>query len=211
MIQLDYVSFRRSLSWRLWRQPSIVLLMLGIASLNGVSCTRVDKKAQPEAPPPSLIVEETEGAKGLRKAGERAPLFEGQLPDGKKFSLATLRDKIVILYFYPKNNTPGCTAEAKSFATHQVELEQAGAVVVGVSGDDQESHNAFAEKYSLPFLLVSDKKGELAKAYGVKRFLGMSQRVTFLIARDGTILKVYPEVRPEEHGAEILDDLRKVQ
>lgn len=143
--------------------------------------------------------------------GERAPEFE--LPDqtGQLHSLEDYRDQWVILYFYPKDATPGCTTEACEFRDNIFAFRELNAQVLGVSFDDVESHREFAETHSLPFPLLSDVDGEAADAYGVKtRMLGMTvaKRQTFIIAPGGDIARHYPKVNPEGHSAEVIADLK---
>ncbi|MDE3246227.1 MAG: peroxiredoxin, partial [Acidobacteriota bacterium] len=108
-------------------------------------------------------------------------------------------------YFYPKDDTPGCTKEACSLRDGHVALQAAGAVVLGVSSDDVKSHGAFAAKYHLPFSLLADPDKAIINAYGVKMFgLGMAKRVTFVIDRQGVIRKIFRDVKPAGHDQEVL-------
>jgi peroxiredoxin Q/BCP len=148
------------------------------------------------------------------KEGQKAPAFNAVTQDGTAVSLADLRGKHVILYFYPKDDTPGCTKEACAFRDRFADFEKAGAVVYGVSIDSPKSHARFAGKYNLPFTLLSDEKKQIVEAYGVwgqKTFMGRkymgTHRVTFLIGPDGTIRRIWPEVKPESHAAEVLQAL----
>lgn len=150
--------------------------------------------------------------------GNPAPEFELPDKDGKPVSLASLRGRWVVLYFYPKDDTPGCTTEACEFRDNLEVLRGAGAEIIGVSVDPPRSHQRFAAKYGLPFTLLSDKNKEVVQAYGVwgeKRFMGRTylgtSRATFLIDPEGRIAKVYPKVRPEGHAGEVLADLRALQ
>lgn len=153
-------------------------------------------------------------AKELKLAlqeGDPAPGFTAATNGGGEVSLAGLRGKNVVLYFYPKDNTPGCTKEACSFRDNFAALKKKGAVVLGVSPDSSKSHDKFVEKFKLPFTLVADDDKKIATAYGVwgeKRFMGRKymgvHRVTFLIGPDGCIKKIWPKVKPEEHVAEVL-------
>ncbi|NOX67971.1 MAG: peroxiredoxin [Gammaproteobacteria bacterium] len=145
--------------------------------------------------------------------GEAAPDFE--LPDqnGDMHSLEDYRDEWVALYFYPKDDTPGCTTEACEFRDDIFKFRRMGAQVLGVSLDDEASHKEFAEKYGLPFPLLADPEGTTADAYGVKtRWLGISvaKRQTFLIDPQGRIAKHYADVNPETHSAELLADLAEL-
>jgi peroxiredoxin Q/BCP len=148
------------------------------------------------------------------KEGDKAPLFTVETNGGGKISLADFLGQNVILYFYPKDDTPGCTKEACSFRDHFKELKQRGAVVLGVSTDPVKSHDKFVEKFKLPFPLLADIDKKIVTAYGVwgeKSFMGRkylgTNRVTFLIGADGKIKKIWPLVKPEAHVAEILENL----
>ena len=145
------------------------------------------------------------------KEGDVAPDFSASTNGGWKVSLAELKGKPVILYFYPKDNTPGCTREACAFRDGFAAFKKRGAVVLGVSPDPVRSHDKFAEKFSLPFALLADEDRAIAARYGVwgeKTFMGRKYmgvfRVTFLIGPDGRIRKIWPAVKPEEHAAEVL-------
>jgi peroxiredoxin Q/BCP len=149
------------------------------------------------------------------KIGDKASNFRLPSTRGKQVSLASFKGKDVILYFYPKDDTPGCTAEACSFRDTESELSQAGAVVLGVSTDPLESHDKFTSKYKLNFPLLSDQTADVAKMYGVwkeknlygRRSWGVA-RTTFWIGPDGRIRKIYKKVDTQKHGADILADLR---
>ena len=143
--------------------------------------------------------------------GKKAPEFTLTDQDGKKVSLADFKGKDVVLYFYPKDDTPGCTKEACAFRDEFGALKKKGAAVLGVSVDSVKSHDKFATKFKLPFTLVSDEDHKIVEAYGVwgeKQFMGRkfmgTNRVTFLIGGDGRIKKIWPKVKPEEHLAEVL-------
>ena len=145
------------------------------------------------------------------KEGDLAPGFTAATNGGGRVSLSDLKGKHVVLYFYPRDNTPGCTKEACAFRDEFGALTRKGAVVLGVSTDSAASHDKFAGKYRLPFTLVSDENKEIAMAYGVwgeKTFLGRKyqgmHRVTFLIGPDGKIKKIWPTVKPAEHAEEVL-------
>ena len=152
----------------------------------------------------------TSAKKGLLAVGAKAPEINSKAHDGTLIRLESFRGKAVIVYFYPKDDTPGCTAEAKGFRDQFQALSEAGAVVLGVSTDDKASHKAFAEKYSLPFLLLPDEDKKIAKAFGVPLRLGYAKRVTFVIDRAGKIAKVYDDVSPERHAQELLAVVRKL-
>jgi peroxiredoxin Q/BCP len=143
--------------------------------------------------------------------GSPAPDFELTSDSGETVKLSALRGKPVVLYFYPKDDTPGCTTQACGIRDAYGEFEQAGAVVLGVSPDDEKSHVKFRKKYDLPFPLLADTEHEVAERYGVwgeKKFMGRTylgvKRWTFVIAEDGTVKKVFPDVKPAEHVDKVL-------
>lgn len=145
------------------------------------------------------------------QAGDRAPEFTAIANDGREVSLADFKGKNVILYFYPRDDTPGCTKEACAFRGEFAAFEKKGAAVLGVSTDSAKSHGKFVQKYKLPFLLLADEDKHIVQAYGVwgeKKFLGRNylgtHRVTFLIGPDGKIRKIWPMVKPAEHAREVL-------
>ena len=142
--------------------------------------------------------------------GDRAPEFELEDQTGQLHSLEDDRDQWVVLYFYPKDETPGCTTEACEFRDNIFAFRDMNAQILGVSIDSVESHKSFAENHSLPFPLLADVDGTTADAYGVKtRMLGMTvaRRQTFLIAPDGSIANHYTKVDPSEHSAQVIADL----
>ncbi len=150
------------------------------------------------------------------KTGDMAPDFT--LPDatGTMHSLADHKGSRILLYFYPKDDTSGCTAEACGIRDAFPDFGTAGVTVFGVSVDSPQSHEKFAEKYELPFTLLSDEKKEVVEKYGVwaeKKFMGKEYmgtlRTSFLIGADGKIEKIYEDVKPEVHAAEVLFDVRK--
>jgi peroxiredoxin Q/BCP len=145
------------------------------------------------------------------KEGDAAPEFSANTNGGGKISLADFKGKNVILYFYPKDDTPGCTKEACAFRDHFAEFKQRGAVVLGVSTDPVKSHDKFVEKFKLPFTLLADEDKQIVEAYGVwgeKSFMGRkypgTHRVTFLIGPDGRIKNIWPQVKSDEHATEVL-------
>jgi peroxiredoxin Q/BCP len=148
------------------------------------------------------------------KEGDKAPDFTAMTNDGGKVSLSDLKGKPVVLYFYPRDDTPGCTKEACAFRDEFASFKKKGAVVLGVSTDSGKSHDKFAAKYKLPFTLVADEDKRIVEDYGVwgqKSFMGRkymgTHRVTFLINPDGRIKKIWTEVKPVEHAKEILAEL----
>ena len=145
------------------------------------------------------------------KEGEAAPDFEARDAEGNTVKLSDLRGQKVALYFYPKDDTPGCTKEACSLRDGHTELTRRGIKVIGVSTDNEKSHRKFAEKYSLPFTLLADTDHKVADAYGVygeKKFMGRTydgvHRKTFLIDEQGRVRKVFDKVNVEEHADEVL-------
>ena len=148
------------------------------------------------------------------KEGDLAPDFSAEASGGGKITLSELRGKNVILYFYPKDNTPGCTKEACAFRDDFEDFRKQGAVILGVSTDSVKKHDNFAAKYQLPFTLVADPDKTIVQAYGVwgpQKFMGVpytgTSRVTFLIGPDGRIKKIWDKVRLALHAREILDVL----
>jgi peroxiredoxin Q/BCP len=145
------------------------------------------------------------------KEGDKAPEFSAAMNGGGNVSLTDYKGKNVILYFYPKDDTPGCTKEACAFRDDFAAFKKKGAVVLGVSTDSVKAHDKFVEKFKLPFTLLADVDKKIVEAYGVwgeKTFMGRkymgTHRVTFLIGPDGRIKKIWPQVKPEEHAAEVL-------
>lgn len=139
--------------------------------------------------------------------GQRAPEFSATSHDGHTISPSALRGRPIVLYFYPKDETPGCTKQACAFRDAWKELEATGVVLVGISTDSDESHRKFAEHHRLPFHLVSDHDGSIAKAYRVPNRLGFLSRQTIVIGPDGNVKKVYRSVDVAKHAAEILADV----
>lgn len=145
------------------------------------------------------------------KVGDLAPDFTANTNGGGKVSLSDYRGRSVILYFYPKDNTPGCNKEACGFRDDIAAFQAKEAVVLGVSADSVKSHDKFIKKFELPFTLLADENREIINAYGVwgpKSFMGMKfdgiHRVTFLIGPDGRIQKIWPKVKAAGHAAEVL-------
>ena len=143
--------------------------------------------------------------------GDTAPDFRLLADDGRTLSLKDFRGKKVVLYFYPKDDTPGCTAEACSFRDNLARVTSKGAAILGVSRDDHASHGKFRDKYHLNFPLLSDDDGKVTQAYGVwkrknlygKQFMGI-ERTTFLIDEQGRIAKVWPKVKVDGHTDAVL-------
>lgn len=149
------------------------------------------------------------------KEGDKAPDFSAVATGGSTISLSDFKGKNVILYFYPRDDTPGCTKEACGFRDQFAEFKKSGAQVLGVSTDSEKSHGKFTEKFKLPFPLLADEDKKIVEAYGVwgeKKFMGRKYmgtlRVTFLIGGDGRIKKIWRQVKPDEHAAEVLAALQ---
>jgi peroxiredoxin Q/BCP len=151
------------------------------------------------------------------KVGDKAPEFSLVASTGETVSLRDLADKKVVLYFYPRDDTPGCTKEACSFRDANAQLKAAGVEVLGVSADGLSSHRQFAEKYGLPFPLLADEEKVVANAYGAwgerqvrgRTVVGV-KRMTFLIDEQGTIQKIWPAVTPDDHAQEVLEAVRAI-
>jgi len=152
----------------------------------------------------------------MLEVGKEAPDFALPDQDGKTHRLSDYKGKRVVLYFYPKDDTPGCIKEACSFRDSFSKFKKAGIEVLGISADNQESHAKFQQKYNLPFILLSDTEKKVVKDYGVwvekinygKKYWGIA-RMTFLINEDGKIIHVYEKVKPDEHAEEVLERFSK--
>jgi thioredoxin-dependent peroxiredoxin len=149
--------------------------------------------------------------------GDQAPDFTATTDSGERVSLSDFRGRPVVLYFYPRDDTPGCTAQACGIRDAYGEFERAGAVVLGVSPDNEKKHVKFKEKYGLPFTLLADPEHEVAERYGTwgeKRYMGKTfwgvNRTTFLIAPDGTVARVFPKVKPDSHADDVLAALGSI-
>jgi len=146
--------------------------------------------------------------------GQAAPEFALNDQHGALQRLSDYRGTWLVVYFYPKNDTPGCTKEACKFRDNLPEIRALGAQVLGMSVDNTASHARFAEKFKLPFLLLSDGDGAIAKAYGALWSLGpikYAKRHSFIIDPAGRIAKIYRNVEPEQHSSEVINDLKALQ
>ena len=149
-----------------------------------------------------------DGGSGLLPVGAMAPDVTGERPDGSSARLSALRGHQAVVYFYPADETPGCTKEACAFRDTFKQYDALQVTIFGVSRDSEESHDEFRSKHSLPFPLVSDEDGAVAHAYGVSSTLGMASRVTFLVGADGRVARVWPDVDPGVHANEVLAAVR---
>jgi peroxiredoxin Q/BCP len=148
------------------------------------------------------------------KPGDAAPGFELLDQYSNSHKLSDYRGKWLVLYFYPKDDTPGCTTEACEFRDDVSKLRQMGVALLGVSTDDVKSHKEFAEKYHLPFSLLSDAGGDVARSYGSLTNLGLwkfAKRHTFVIGPDGRIARVYRDVKPQTHSDQVIADLKALR
>lgn len=151
------------------------------------------------------------------KVGAKAPAFSVPNETGEMISLKSLQGKVVVLYFYPKDHTPGCTQESCDFRDNFARVKSSGAVVFGVSRDSISSHEKFKNKLALPFSLLSDEAGEMLEAYGVwkeknlygRKYMGI-ERTTVIINRDGKVAYTYPKVSVKGHVDQVLEDLKKL-
>lgn len=174
----------------------VPLLWLGTLVFSVASC------AAPQRP---------DGGSGLLGAGARAPAVRGVDQVGMPIALDEFRGASpVVVFFYPKDGTPGCTKEACAFRDAWTEYQKAGVAVIGVSQDPAADHIQFSRDHQLPLRLVSDEQGVWGRAFGVSSFLGLYQRVSYLIGKDGRVSKVYPDVDPAVHAREVLRDVGKL-
>ena len=147
----------------------------------------------------------------MPKVGDKAPDFDAETYGGKKVKLSDFADnKTVALYFYPKDNTPGCTKEACSMRDGMKELEEMGIQVLGVSTDSVKSHEGFRDKFRLNFPILSDKSKSIVKAYGVESDHGSARRVTFLIDKSGIIRHVWQKVDTARHSDEVIEKAKEL-
>lgn len=169
-----------------WSQAGLFLVGVSIA---GVGCVRAVRP---------------DGGTGLLPVGAAAPDVTGTMSDGKAVHLSSVRGHSAVVYFYPKDETPGCTREACAFRDAFTKYDALHVTIFGVSRDSEKSHSEFRATHKLPFPLVADEEGNVARAYGVSSMLGMASRVTFLVGSDGRVLRVWPDVDPGVHADEVL-------
>jgi peroxiredoxin Q/BCP len=217
-------------SRRAWAQgaQSLLLMAAGLcgAAVFGIACSQPrgeGPKSASDAPkadaPPAAAANSAatvepaaaEATGGLLATGTQAPDVEGKDANGQAQRLSDRRGHVAIVYFYPKDGTPGCTKEACAFRDTFDKFNQRGVTIFGVSRDDEASHTKFRAEHSLPFPLVSDPSGAVQKAYGVPdRAPGLASRVTFLVAADGRIAKVWPDVDPAVHADEVFQAIEQL-
>jgi peroxiredoxin Q/BCP len=192
-------------------RSSFALVVLSL-SLATVACGR---QSNPPAPGSATTVASGAPATGAGASatgevtvGQPPPDFTAKDQDGKDIKLSALKGKPVVVYFYPKDETPGCTKEACAFRDAWKDLEKKGVVLIGISTDTAESHKAFAKHHELPFHLVSDESGTIAKAFGVPNRAGFLGRQSFVIGADGNVKKIYRDVDVSKHASEVLADLQ---
>jgi peroxiredoxin Q/BCP len=149
------------------------------------------------------------------EAGVKAPEFELTDSQGNQHKLSDYAGQTIVVYFYPKDDTPGCTKEACSFRDSYQEFKQAGVEVIGISPDNEKSHTKFIDKYELPFILLSDPDHQVCEAFGVwglKKYMGREYdgvfRTTFIIGPEGEIKRVFKNVKPADHSQEVLEAVR---
>jgi peroxiredoxin Q/BCP len=170
------------------------------------------KKSVTKKIAPKKTVEKKPLKSSMPAVGTKAPAFRAHSTSGELVDSSSFLGRGIVLYFYPKDDTPGCTVEACSFRDHHPEILSTGTVVIGVSGDSIESHQRFTTKYKLPFPLLADSEHKVAMDYGVwveknnygKKYMGI-QRATFLINKEGKVAAVWPKVKVEGHTAEVIE------
>lgn len=178
--------------------------LASIALTVALGCNPQISNAQ--TPPPALQVRSPQSAEVLRE-GAAAPRFTATTHDGRRVSSDGARPRVLVVYFYPRDETPGCTREAHGFRDLRAQLDAAGADVVGVSTDSASSHASFAQGHSLNFGLIADPEGALARAFGL-RVMGFAPRTTFIIGRDGRVARVFEQVRVDGHAEAVLAAVR---
>ncbi len=139
------------------------------------------------------------------KEGDRFPDFSVNDDEGNNVTLDAIKGKTTVIYFYPKDDTPGCTKEACNFRDDLEKFKTCGVPIYGVSVDSLESHKKFKKKYNLDFPLLSDKEKKLVEELGIKSIIGNAKRVTFVLDADGKIIKIYPNVSPDKHSKELIE------
>ena len=187
---------------------SSLTCLTALALTLAAGCSRESSPPQPTAASTASGATAAPAVVGGELAvGKAAPDFTAKDQDGKELTLSALKGKPVVVYFYPKDETPGCTKEACAFRDAWKDLEKKGVVLIGVSTDTAESHKAFAKHHELPFHLVSDESGTIAKSFGVPNRAGFLGRQSFVIGPDGNVKKIYREVDVAKHASEVLADV----
>ncbi len=196
------------------RNPIIAVALM----LAGTACddTVVPEGTRPAGAPPDAgpsvnVAAPSPTSTSLLEAGDAAPNLAMLAHNGLRLTVADFRGQPVVAYFYPKDGTPGCTAQAEGFRDTWRDFRRAKAVVLGISTDDSVTHRAFADELDLPFLLIADPSHEVAGAFGVPVENGKAKRVTFLIDGRGRIAKVWPGVDPRANPGEVLAALRALE
>ncbi|MEO7332131.1 MAG: peroxiredoxin [Minicystis sp.] len=185
--------------------PVALLALVALVTLSGCNDPPPSAATSTSKPAPSAAASVASAAPAVMlKEGDAAPDLELTLQTGKTVKLSSLKGKTVAIYFYPKDDTPGCTVEAQGIRDNWEQLAAANITVIGVSLQDAASHQQFIDKYKLPFDLAVDTTGAVARAFGVPVHGEYASRQTFLIGPDGKIKKVWPDVKPSGHAAEIL-------
>lgn len=209
--------------WLVQSPNPTVFRVLALSSLLLAACNRESPAPSPssQAASPNVALPATSVAATpaptpaatdtgtLLAVGAQVPDVSAPAQDGKVVNLRALKGKPLVVYFYPKDDTTGCTIEAKGIRDQYAELSRR-AVVLGVSEDSLDSHKAFAEKYQLPFPLLDDTNHALASAFGVPLSSGKAKRVTFVIDASGKVSKVFPNVNPDGHAAELIEALKSL-
>jgi thioredoxin-dependent peroxiredoxin len=189
--------------------PNRMSLTLMVVGLLCASCRKSAEQAG-NAENTARSAASAQAASGLLSVGQTAPDIEAVAHTGQPVKLSSFRGRPLVVYFYPKDDTPGCTIEAQELRDDSPEFAKSEVVVLGVSTDDNTSHRAFAEKYQLPFLLLPDSDQTISRAFGVPLNNGHAKRVTFVIDKQGKIAKVFPDVTPKGHAAEVLSAVRSL-
>ena len=185
------------------------LVLFSAAVLLAAGCSKHEKPQQASPPVASAVVQvkQSENPDKPLAEGDAAPALQAVAHTGQLVKLAGYHGKPVVLYFYPKDDSPGCTIEAQGLRDAWVDLKKHHAVVLGVSADDNVSHRAFASKYDLSFLLLPDTDHKIARAFGVPVKGGHDMRYTFVIGPTGKVAKVLPNVDPRQNAKQVLDAL----
>jgi peroxiredoxin Q/BCP len=184
--------------------PTALVALLALSACNNPPPAGGSSAGAPASARPAASAPSSAAAAAPLKEGDAAPDLELTLQSGKSVKLSSFKGKMVAIYFYPKDDTPGCTIEAQGIRDNWEQLAAANITVIGVSLQDAASHQQFIDKYKLPFDLAVDTTGAVAKAFGVPVRGEYASRQTFLVGPDGKIKKVWLEVTPSGHAAQIL-------